>query len=335
MKGFSIPAQEKLLRGHADGRRYAIVREFVDVETAKQSGRAAFSEMVAFLKKHKQVRRILVEKTDRRYRNFKDYVVLDELDVEIHFVKENVVRSNDSRSHEKFVHGIKVLMAKNYVDNLGEETRKGLTQKTEEGFWPGQAPVGYRNVVGAAGKKLIEPDPVVALIFRRVALMFAEGVHSLDDVTKSARDAGLRTRKGNVLPKSTIHQMLRNPIYAGSFYWKGTLHEGKHEPLISQEIYDRTIGILDRRFEKRHRKVVHDFAYGKLIVCGHCGCSLVGELKKQKYVYYRCTHAKQKCPDRHVREEVLEEKFGDVVRALQFDREICDWVDRHRRSDTF
>jgi hypothetical protein len=45
---------------------------------------------------------------------------------------------------------------------------------------------------------------------RRIALMFAEGVHSLEDLTKAAREAGLRTRKGNVLPKSTIHQMLRN-----------------------------------------------------------------------------------------------------------------------------
>ena len=30
---------------------------------------------------------------------------------------------------EKFMHGIKVLMAKNYVDNLSEETRKGMLEK--------------------------------------------------------------------------------------------------------------------------------------------------------------------------------------------------------------
>ena len=31
------------------------------------------------------------EKTDRLYRNLKDYVLVDDLDVELHFVKENVV----------------------------------------------------------------------------------------------------------------------------------------------------------------------------------------------------------------------------------------------------
>ena len=112
-----------------------------------------FNDMVAFLKKTPACRTILVEKTDRLYRNFKDYVTLDELGVDIHFVKENVVISPDSRSSEKFMHGIKVLMAKNYIDNLSEETRKGMQEKAEEGIWPSKTPLGYRNVVGANGKK--------------------------------------------------------------------------------------------------------------------------------------------------------------------------------------
>jgi site-specific DNA recombinase len=64
------------------------------------------------------VRVILVEKIDRLYQNFKDWVTIDDLDAEIHFPKEGVVLSRDSRSSEKFMRGIKVLMAKNYIDNL-------------------------------------------------------------------------------------------------------------------------------------------------------------------------------------------------------------------------
>ncbi len=55
--------------------------------------------------------------------------------------------SDASVSSEKFVHGIKVLMAKNYLDNLSEESRKGLLEKARQGIWPSGAPVGYRNVV--------------------------------------------------------------------------------------------------------------------------------------------------------------------------------------------
>ena len=84
--------------------------------------------MVKFLKRS-SVRVLLVEKTDRLYRNLKDYVTVDELDLEIHFVKENVIVSQDSRSSEKFMHGIKVLMAKNFIDNLSEETKKGMLER--------------------------------------------------------------------------------------------------------------------------------------------------------------------------------------------------------------
>ncbi|HEX7330311.1 MAG TPA: recombinase family protein [Pyrinomonadaceae bacterium] len=55
---------------------------------------AGFEEMVKFLKRS-SVRVLLVEKTDRLNRNLKDYVTVDELDLEIHFVKENVARRHD------------------------------------------------------------------------------------------------------------------------------------------------------------------------------------------------------------------------------------------------
>ena len=115
---------------------FAVAQEYIDVETAKQTGRAAFGEMVAYLKAHPSVRVMLVEKTDRLYRNLKDWVTVDELDVEMHFPKEGVVLSRESRSSEKFMHGIKVLMAKNYIDNLSEEARKGMQEKAEQGIWP-------------------------------------------------------------------------------------------------------------------------------------------------------------------------------------------------------
>src|SRR3954468_11896943 len=70
-EGYSIPSQQKLLRGYAHTSRFKIVREFVDVETAKRAGRAGFGEMLAFLKRSPACRTIVVEKTDRLYRNLK------------------------------------------------------------------------------------------------------------------------------------------------------------------------------------------------------------------------------------------------------------------------
>src|SRR4051794_21422904 len=91
-EGFSIPAQERLLRDYAASKGMVILQEFVDVETARRSGRDGFGQMLAYLKKHERTcRTILVEKTDRLYRNIKDYATVDELGLTIHFVKENTI----------------------------------------------------------------------------------------------------------------------------------------------------------------------------------------------------------------------------------------------------
>ena len=49
-EGFSIPAQLKLNKDCALKRGIKIIREFVDVETAKCTGRKQFDEMYAFSK---------------------------------------------------------------------------------------------------------------------------------------------------------------------------------------------------------------------------------------------------------------------------------------------
>ena len=67
------------------------MREFVEVESAKTAGRKQFEEMVAFFKRNRSCRILFVEKTDRLYRNFRDAVTLEELDIKIHFVKEGRV----------------------------------------------------------------------------------------------------------------------------------------------------------------------------------------------------------------------------------------------------
>ncbi len=182
-EGFSIPAQLKLLRQYAHEQHLTIVREFVDVETAKQSGRGGFGEMIAALKADPSCRTILVEKTDRLYRNIKDWMTVDDLDVTIHFVKENAIVSKDSRSSDKFLHGIKVLMAKNYVDNLSEEVKKGLLEKAEQGHWPSRAPVGY---VDNLATHRIEIDNTRAQLIAKLFEWYATGEYSLKALTIKA-----------------------------------------------------------------------------------------------------------------------------------------------------
>jgi DNA invertase Pin-like site-specific DNA recombinase len=75
-EGYSIPAQLELLRGYAGAHGFDVLKEFTDVETAKAAGRMSFGEMIAMLQENKSCRTLLVEKTDRLYRNLKDWVTI-------------------------------------------------------------------------------------------------------------------------------------------------------------------------------------------------------------------------------------------------------------------
>ena len=75
--------------------------------SAKKSGRKQFNLMLKYLKSHKDINKLLVEKTDRITRNFKVVVDLDEVEgLELHFVKEGAIISEKSQdAHNMFLHG--------------------------------------------------------------------------------------------------------------------------------------------------------------------------------------------------------------------------------------
>jgi DNA invertase Pin-like site-specific DNA recombinase len=302
------------------------VQEFVETETAKKTGRTAFGNMMAFLKKNAACHTILVEKTDRLYRNLRDRVTIDDLGADLHFVKENVVLSKDSRSHEKFIHDIKVVIAKNYCDNLSEETRKGMLEKARQGMWPSYAPLGYRNVVEPDGKRCIEPDPDLAPVIRHMYELYATGTHSIKEVAKMARESGLAYRKSrNHVPTSTVHKILRNRIYTGDFDFEGVRYHGRYRPIVPLDLWEKVQAILDGRAASKTRK--RTFAFNGLLKCGHCGCAIVGELKKGRYVYYHCTGNNGPCPKRYAREEVLEQKFTTLLSQIVFDDVSVEWAE--------
>ena len=322
-EGFSIPAQRKLLTEYAAQQRLQIIREFEDIETAKRAGRASFSEMVAFLAECPEPRPVLlVEKTDRLYRNIKDWVTIGDLDLEVHLVKEGAILSEDSRSSEKFMHGIRVLMAKNYIDNLSEEVRKGMREKAEQGHWPTVAHVGYVNNLET---RRIEVDRVRGPLIARLFEAYAQGDVSLKEVTRLAGEMGLtHPRVTRRLAKSEIHRLLRNPIYAGEFLWKGKRYSGLHEPIISMSLFERVQEVFEEANRPRYTKRRHAFA--GLVNCGRCGCAMTAEIKKARYVYYHCTGGRGACGNTYVREEELSRLFADVVRRVQIPIDVADWI---------
>lgn len=320
-EGYSVPAQQRAIREYAAKHGLALVREFIEAETAKAAGRKAFGEMLKFAKENK-VAGILVEKTDRLYRNFSDFVKVDELGVDLHFVKEGQVLRQDSHSSEKLMHSIKVCLAKNYIDNLSEEIRKGMREKALQGIYPSHAPLGYMNAPDGARKKIV-PDPDRAPLVAKLFESFAMGRMSLKEATRLARNIGLKTKKGNPVQKSSIATILRSEVYIGKLRWNNEVLSALHEPIVSPDTFYRVQQILDGRSSRMGYGTV-EIAYRGMVRCSKCGSSYSGEVKKGKYVYYHCSGRQSGCDARYVAEEVFTSGFAAVLDSMRIPDSILE-----------
>src|SRR5438270_2334800 len=276
-EGYSIPAQQKLLREYALRSGLRIIREFVDAETAKTAGRKAFGEMLEFIRQN-GCRSILVEKTDRLYRNFRDCITLEDLDTEIHLVKEGQIIAKDSKSHAKLIHGFHVLLARNYSENLREEVKKGMREKAEQGIYPGNPPMGYR--IDPATRSPIPYGEKAALV-RRIFSLYATGNYSLSELRQTIfEETGIK------ISRAYLEKILKNRFYLGFFTWSGFEYRGQHEPIISAELFAGVQRVFSNHNKPKYRK--HEFAFGGLLTCAHDGCTVTAGWQKKKYVYYRC-----------------------------------------------
>ena len=308
-EGYSIPAQRKMLAEYARSRGFEIVREFVDIESAKNPGRKEFGNMLQLLKSHES-RIVLVEKTDRLYRNRTDALAFEELiekrGVEVHLVKEARVIEKDSRSQDKFMHDIHVAVAKHYVENLRDEVKKGMREKAEQGIYPGRAPYGYRN---NRLTRAIDIDEAKAPIIKNAFELYATGRESLTTLRKTiVENHGLR------VSRAYLETILKNPFYIGQFVWRGVIYDGTHVPLISLDLFQRVQDTFAGRNKPKYRK--HKFAFAGLLNCAHDGCTVTTELQKGRYIYYRCSHGRGKCALPYMKEEDVALRLGQVLKDI-------------------
>ncbi len=316
-EGYSIPAQRKLLKNYAEKNGFGVLREFVDVETAKTTGRKAFGEMVEFLKKSKNCRTILVEKTDRLYRNFDDSVLLEKLGVEIHFAKTGEIISKDAKAQVIFMHDIGVAQARYYSRNLREEVIKGMREKAEQGIYPGHAPFGYVN---NRATREIDVFSEEAIIVKRIFGLYATGKFPLSVLRKAIKD-----EFGKALTRSNLHKLLNNRIYIGYFEWRGESYKGKHQPIISPQLFENCQAVMHGYNKGKYRK--HDIAFRRMLTCAHDNSTVTAELKKGKYVYYRCSGYHGKCELPRFKEEQISERLGDVLQNIHIPDEVLEKIE--------
>ena len=325
-EGYSLDAQEKLGYEYALRKNLNITRSWKVSESAWKQERTAFNQMIEYAKRHDEIKHIIFDITDRMTRNdfdkLKIYTLIKEYDKTIHFSRTNKAFDKNSGADDEFMFDIEVAVAKKMSNDISKKTQMGMLEKAEQGLYPSNAPLGYKN---NKVTHLIDVDQEIAPFIKRAFSLFSSGSYSLAMLSNRLYNEGLRNRIGNRLGKNALALILRNPIYYGAFRWKDRLYQGSHTPIISKELFDKVESVLNGNNHPSIQK--KGFAFNNLISCGICDCKVIGEQKKKRYNYYHCTFSK----GRHygisyVREEQLAGMFEEPIRRITLTEDIVDWL---------
>jgi DNA invertase Pin-like site-specific DNA recombinase len=102
------------------------------------------------------------------------------------------------------MHDIHVAVAKNCVENLKEEVKKGMREKAEQGIYPGRAPFGYRN---NPLTRSIDIHPEKAKIVRRIFALLWTRSTKTSSMQQSMASFGRLTRPLKLENGLTVERM--------------------------------------------------------------------------------------------------------------------------------
>lgn len=299
-----------------NGEKFRIVATIEESLSAKRPGRPQFNKMVEDLCAG-IYDGIIAYKLDRLTRNFTDLGTLSDL---VQYEGKSIILTDSglikNNATDLFTLGINVCVAKKKVDDLSEDTKRGMRQKAELGWFPGFAPTGYLNVRTLDKVNIIEIDHERAPYVTKAFMYYNTGLYSLETLSELLTREGLRTRNKQPLSKATLQLMLRNPFYYGYFRRNGELIEGKHKPLISKEIWDEVQERLSGRsnFALKPRTLVYE--YRGFLRCAECGCMITAQ-KAKGVPYYRCTKARVKCSQPYIQEKELAPQLEAIFERLE------------------
>jgi len=314
--------QEMLRAAEKDGLEIVDIRR--ESHSAKDSGqRPVFNEILNDIKIGK-FNGILTWAPDRLSRNAGDLGSLVDL-MDQGLLTE--IRTNGQRfannPNEKFLLMILCSQAKLENDNKSLNVKRGLKTRCEMGWRPGTALTGYSNEKRTDRKCQVLVDleraPIVKQMFEKIGNDHWSGSRLYHWLKF---EINFKTRGNKNLSRGNLYRILQNTFYYGVFEYpgnSGNFYNGKHEPLITKELFDRVQQQLTRNPMNRETR---EFAFTRLMICGTCGsgisaCEKYKKLKNgtvSKYIYYGCTKSKNlHCDNGYIREEDLIKQLVEII----------------------
>ncbi|MCK5211631.1 recombinase zinc beta ribbon domain-containing protein [Candidatus Parcubacteria bacterium] len=119
--------------------------------------------------------------------------------------------------------------------------------------------------------------------------------------------------------------MLSDPFYYGVILWNNDEYKGKHEPIITRELFNNVQSQMKRKYKVGQIKI-HNHTFKGLIKCGDCGCLITWETQKGHH-YGRCKGFKPCNEKGYIRQEEIEKTLMESFEKIKpRSDKVLNWI---------
>ena len=297
------------------------IQTFGDLEPAEDSSYAEYDRLLEYIRESGS--NFLVAIPDASHLGSDiETVARSFLEVETAGAK---VTCQDENMPDPLQSALTLLGVSDVSRDRSSKIRHSMQSRAIMGKALGRAAYGYRN--GEDGKLVVVEDEaeVVRLIFE----LYTKESMGMRRIVQHLNDRDIRTRRGGRWSVVTIHDILKNPVYIGTYMRFGLRLPSAHEAIISPETYRAARDIVRERRPRERLSRAEPYLLSGIAFCDYCGNKMMGVTRRQQwrnkdgervrntYRYYQCQSRNNQsvCGYHTWREAELEESVVAQIRS--------------------
>lgn len=339
MEGYSIGEQTDRLTKFAEAHDWCIVKIYTDAgHSGADTNRPDLQQMIEDIKSG-IIDKVLVYKLDRLSRSQKDTLdLIENVFLENNTDFESMTEKLDtSTPHGRAMIGILAAFAQLEREMITERMSMGISARIKEGKWRGGATVPFGYDYEPSLDKLVINE-YESMIVKEMFERYTQGT-PLKTIGRELLEKGHTFRNGKI-DNRNMRYILRSKTYCGYLRHKGEWIKGLHDAIITEDMYNKAVEILDenkRKFEESGLKTGSEAIstnFGGLIYCARCGAKYsknrTGGEPYGVHYNYGCysRHKKVKvmikdpnCKNKYYRIEEFDQMIFNEIKKLALDPE--------------
>lgn len=328
IEGHSLEWQEEELEKYASEHNLNIVKKYIEKGLSGESieKRPQLKQLLQDIK-DKKITNVLVYKVDRLGRQVLTNAVICKVLIENKCVLTTSAYGviELEKAYGSLIYNVISAISQFEVDNLSERVKNGKKQRVRNGYYINSYNVyGYDNYNNFDGKRVLKINDFESQIIKDIYNSYLEG-KSMNNIALELNSKNIPCKRGGSWCQSTIYQILTNKLYIGYVIYRGNdktepfENRGKHQPIISEEVFYKVQDKINSKRKQKTKKFPNEYSYfSSVLICKEDKSSFNPKQTKAKdktSVRYYCKN--KDCDFPSIKHTELEKIFAKKLQRIK------------------